>query len=322
MTFPENRPEDYDADQLWDEDTAAWYDKDTAIGSARQSQAGGRYDEKLVVVSDAGKIYFGQFPDPPVYYSLGQIDPDSRFLTEFETGDLTAIFTPGTTFDVVSASNAVNNDSYTVLSSEYGGIINDNTEIIASPDTSVFEFPTSALIGNVVTREVPEGSFILVGIDETNGVGVNNTYGDVTATFSEAATFDITGSTSNDGSYTVSRSEFDDPFTSIFTIEPLTTETPTDGIISNVEPAEPLPEGSYRLAGILDNPLIGLGIAEGDQTAVFTTGTTFDITDSTSNDGSYTVVSSSYGVVTLIVPAEATVTEDPSGGIISNVITA
>ena len=60
MTFPEDRPGGYDGDKVWDEDTQAWYAVSTAIGSARQAQAGGRLRQQVVVVSGQAKIYFGE----------------------------------------------------------------------------------------------------------------------------------------------------------------------------------------------------------------------------------------------------------------------
>ena len=59
MTFPDDRPETYDADKLWDEEEAAWYATSTATGASRLKQAGGRYRRQVVAISNKAKIYFG-----------------------------------------------------------------------------------------------------------------------------------------------------------------------------------------------------------------------------------------------------------------------
>ena len=60
MAFPADRPGSYDPDKLWDEETKAWYAVGTAIGSARSAQAGGRYRQQIVVLSNQGTIFFGE----------------------------------------------------------------------------------------------------------------------------------------------------------------------------------------------------------------------------------------------------------------------
>ncbi len=52
--FPESRRDNYDPDTVWKESTGAWLDP-----SALSSAGGGRYHKQLVVVSDQGKIYYG-----------------------------------------------------------------------------------------------------------------------------------------------------------------------------------------------------------------------------------------------------------------------
>jgi hypothetical protein len=49
--WPEDRPESYDPDLVWDEGTESWISVDARGGS--------RYQVQIVVVSDQGKIYFG-----------------------------------------------------------------------------------------------------------------------------------------------------------------------------------------------------------------------------------------------------------------------
>ena len=58
-SWPLHRTAAYDPDKVWDEESKAWYAVSTAIGSARQAQAGGRYRKQVVVMSNQGKIYFG-----------------------------------------------------------------------------------------------------------------------------------------------------------------------------------------------------------------------------------------------------------------------
>lgn len=62
MSFPEDRPDGYDPDQSFDETTDDWYDPDSDIGTERQSHAGGRYQEALVIISDAGRVYYKPIP--------------------------------------------------------------------------------------------------------------------------------------------------------------------------------------------------------------------------------------------------------------------
>lgn len=57
--FPPPRESGYDPDKVWDEETQAWYANTTAIGSARQAQAGGRLRQSIVAFNDQGELYFG-----------------------------------------------------------------------------------------------------------------------------------------------------------------------------------------------------------------------------------------------------------------------
>jgi len=59
MAFPEDRPDATIISKTWDEDTQTWYAVGTAIGSERLMQAGGRYTQQIVVVSNQGNIYYG-----------------------------------------------------------------------------------------------------------------------------------------------------------------------------------------------------------------------------------------------------------------------
>lgn len=59
MSWPDDRPGTYDEDKLWDEDTGAWYTISTSTGAQRLAQAGGRYRQQIVVLSEQGRIYFG-----------------------------------------------------------------------------------------------------------------------------------------------------------------------------------------------------------------------------------------------------------------------
>jgi hypothetical protein len=45
------RPPDYDPDKRWDEETGTWLDI--------QGAGGGRYQESLVIIGDAGEIFVG-----------------------------------------------------------------------------------------------------------------------------------------------------------------------------------------------------------------------------------------------------------------------
>ncbi len=58
MAFPEDRPGSYDPDQVFDESANDWVDIDS--GDVLASGLGGaRYNKQIVVVSDQGKIYYG-----------------------------------------------------------------------------------------------------------------------------------------------------------------------------------------------------------------------------------------------------------------------
>ncbi len=59
LTWPPSRAPAYDEDNFWDEETKAWYAPDSAIGTARSSQAGGRHRNQIVVMSEQGRIFFG-----------------------------------------------------------------------------------------------------------------------------------------------------------------------------------------------------------------------------------------------------------------------
>ena len=49
--WPLDRPETYNADEVWDEGTESWV--------AVDAQGGSRYQVQIVVISDQGVIYFG-----------------------------------------------------------------------------------------------------------------------------------------------------------------------------------------------------------------------------------------------------------------------
>lgn len=51
LEWPEVRPESYDADLVWDEESGTWISSDARGGSWYQLQ--------ILVISDQGKIYFG-----------------------------------------------------------------------------------------------------------------------------------------------------------------------------------------------------------------------------------------------------------------------
>jgi hypothetical protein len=59
LSWPTARPEAYSNSLLWDEDTKSWYAETTAIARERLSQAGGRYRNNIIFVSDQGRVYFG-----------------------------------------------------------------------------------------------------------------------------------------------------------------------------------------------------------------------------------------------------------------------
>jgi hypothetical protein len=61
MAFPEDRPIGYDPEKLWDETTKTWYAPSTSTGKERLKQAGGRYRDQLVVLSDQGAVYYEEF---------------------------------------------------------------------------------------------------------------------------------------------------------------------------------------------------------------------------------------------------------------------
>lgn len=59
-TWPEARPEAYDPSKVWDEENKSWYSPTSSIGVSRMAQAGGRLKQNLVVMSNQGKLYFGE----------------------------------------------------------------------------------------------------------------------------------------------------------------------------------------------------------------------------------------------------------------------
>lgn len=59
LTWPPARPDAYSPDKMWDEESKSWYSSTSSIGVERVVQGGGRFNERIVVVSEQGNIYFG-----------------------------------------------------------------------------------------------------------------------------------------------------------------------------------------------------------------------------------------------------------------------
>ncbi len=59
LTWPQARAEAYDEDKLWDDENKSWYESSSSIGVNRMKQAGGRYKQQIVAISNQGKIYYG-----------------------------------------------------------------------------------------------------------------------------------------------------------------------------------------------------------------------------------------------------------------------
>lgn len=51
-SWPTGRPEDYNPDKSWDEETGVWITSD--------SRGGGKYKQQLVVINDRGDVYFSE----------------------------------------------------------------------------------------------------------------------------------------------------------------------------------------------------------------------------------------------------------------------
>lgn len=59
--YPPDRTANYDPSKVWDEETKLWYEPNTAIGSDNLSRGSGRFDNKLIAVSDQGSVYFEEY---------------------------------------------------------------------------------------------------------------------------------------------------------------------------------------------------------------------------------------------------------------------
>ena len=125
---------------------------------------------------------------------------------------------------------------------------------------------------------------------------------DLTTHFTVGDQFTVTGSTANDGEYTVVSSAFPGANTEITVSESLVDDT-GDGTIhfSHNHAITAVSTGSSTIT------------VAGDHTPEFATDATFKIVGSTGNDGSYTVASSAFGADTVITVNE-TITDSTFDG--------
>lgn len=138
------------------------------------------------------------------------------------------------------------------------------------------------------------------------GAGTISIVGDFTNVFRIGQLFEITGSTSNNGTYTVAAVTFSVGNTQITTVENLTDNTADGVLIAHVFILNG--DLTYRFVPSFNfnvqeshGPLISNvdTVAEtftvaGDYTYYFINGTTFTVINSTGNDGTYTTTSSTY----------------------------
>ena len=241
MPFPENRPDDYKPNNDFDESVNDWAD----YASDLTTHGGSRYNPQLVVVSEKGRIYFSEIADYELsstgpYEIEGMLFDDATVVLEESEGDKTAIFTQGTTFDI---ENSVSNNGsyvsegalYLDMGSEY-----DVTAIVVNTTLSDEYPPTAAQVTTVITAAGPGGIFEVGRFSYDNPyseIFLESSHGDVMLLFTAGTTFDVTGSTSNDGSYTILDGGFEGGESILLVgngAAVLTNENPTDGQISNV----------------------------------------------------------------------------------------
>ena len=149
---------DYDGDQVWepppsDEDDDSTNGTWTDVGSLATT-GGGSYNQQIIAVGNS-EIYFSEIPEGTAgtaNYSIGSIvqagDGSSNIFTDSKHGDLTDVFTIGTTFDIVGSD--FNDRSYTVTLSAPSVETPITTTLIVSPKV-VDEDPVTGLIKNIVT---------------------------------------------------------------------------------------------------------------------------------------------------------------------------